>query len=87
MTSTAITQIGTTGFVFNRKSVMTLFISIEITTLGATTHTTNTAFFFEDASGTIFSTTIITTAGAESAIGTSTTVGYYRTRGHVNIEN
>lgn len=85
--SLAILQIGLLGFVFNRKSVILLFISIEILLLGATLHLLNTAFFFEDASGLIFSLLIILLAGAESAIGLSLLVGYYRLRGHVNIEN
>nr|YP_009029687.1 NADH dehydrogenase subunit 4L [Magnusiomyces tetraspermus]AHY04941.1 NADH dehydrogenase subunit 4L [Magnusiomyces tetraspermus] len=79
--------IGFTGFVFNRKSMITTFISIEIMTTSTTTNITNTAFAFEDVDGTVFSIIIIIIAGAESAIGTSITVSYYRLRGNVSIEN
>nr|YP_010178906.1 NADH dehydrogenase subunit 4L [Saprochaete suaveolens]QUV75123.1 NADH dehydrogenase subunit 4L [Saprochaete suaveolens] len=79
--------IGFTGFVFNRKSIITTFISIEIMTTSTTLNITSSAFRFEDVDGTIFSIIIITIAGAESAIGTSITVSYYRLRGNVNIEN
>nr|YP_007317625.2 Nad4L [Magnusiomyces magnusii]AEY71961.2 Nad4L [Magnusiomyces magnusii]AHY04990.1 NADH dehydrogenase subunit 4L [Magnusiomyces magnusii] len=79
--------IGFLGFVFNRKSIILLFISIEIMLLSLTLNILNTAFSFEDVDGLIFSIIIIIIAGAESAIGLSILVSYYRLRGNVNIEN
>ena len=55
--------------------------------LSLTLNILNTAFSFEDVDGLIFSIIIIIIAGAESAIGLSILVSYYRLRGNVNIEN
>ena len=79
--------IGFLGFVFNRKSIILLFISIEIMLLSLTLNILNTAFAFEDVDGLVFSIIIIIIAGAESAIGLSILVSYYRLRGNVSIEN
>lgn len=79
--------IGFLGFVFNRKSIILLFISIEIMLLSLTLNILSSAFRFEDVDGLIFSIIIILIAGAESAIGLSILVSYYRLRGNVNIEN
>lgn len=79
--------IGLIGFIFNRKNIILLFISIEIMLLGLTLNILNTAFNLEDINGLIFSVMIIIIAGAESAIGLSILVSYYRLRGNINIEN
>ena len=79
--------IGFLGFVFNRMSIILLFISIEIMLLSLTINILSSAFRFEDVDGLIFSIIIILIAGAESAIGLSILVSYYRLRGNVNIEN
>lgn len=79
--------IGLIGFIFNRKNIILLFISIEIMLLGLTLNILYSAFNFEDINGLIFSVMIIIIAGAESAIGLSILVSYYRLRGNINIEN
>ena len=79
--------IGFLGFVFNRKSIILLFISIEIMLLSLTLSALKSAFIFEDVEGLLFSMLLIIIAGAESAIGLSILVSYYRLRGNVNIEN
>lgn len=55
--------------------------------LSLTLNILSSAFRFEDVDGLIFSIIIILIAGAESAIGLSILVSYYRLRGNVNIEN
>lgn len=84
-TSFIIFIIGLIGFIFNRKNIIFLFISIEIMLLGLTLYILNIAFNFEDINGLIFSIFIIIIAGAESAIGLSILVSYYRLRGHINL--
>lgn len=79
--------IGLIGFIFNRKNIILLFITIEIMLLGLTLNILNTGLNFEDIDGLIFSVMIIIIAGAESAIGLSILVSYYRLRGNINIEN
>lgn len=84
--STIIFIIGLIGFIYNRKNIILLFISIEIMLLGLTLSILNTAINLEDVDGLIYSIIIIIIAGAESAIGLSILVSYYRLRGHINIE-
>ena len=79
--------IGLFGFIFNRNNIILLFISIEIMLLGLTINILNTALINYDVDGLIYGTIIIIIAGAESAIGLSILVSYYRLRGHINIEN
>ena len=79
--------IGLIGFIYNRKNIILLFISIEIMLLGLTLSILNSAMKFEDIDGLIYGIIIIIIAGAESAIGLSILVSYYRLRGHINIEN
>lgn len=55
--------------------------------LGLTLNILSCAFNFDDIDGLIFSLIIIIIAGAESAIGLSILVSYYRLRGHINIDN
>jgi NADH-ubiquinone oxidoreductase chain 4L len=59
--------IGILGFILNRKNIILMIISIEINSFG-----------FNDNSGQIFSIYIISLAGAESVIGLSILVAYYR---------
>jgi NADH-ubiquinone oxidoreductase chain 4L len=79
--------IGLFGFIFNRNNIILLFISIEIMLLGLTINILNTALINYDVDGLIYGIIIIIIAGAESAIGLSILVSYYRLRGHINIEN
>jgi NADH-ubiquinone oxidoreductase chain 4L len=79
--------IGLFGFIFNRNNIILLFISIEIMLLGLTISILNTALINYDVDGLIYGIIIIIIAGAESAIGLSILVSYYRLRGHINIEN
>lgn len=78
--------IGLIGFIYNRKNIILLFISIEIMLLGLTLSILKSAISFEDVDGLIYGIIIIIIAGAESAIGLSILVSYYRLRGHINIE-
>ena len=55
--------------------------------LGLTINILNTALINYDVDGLIYGIIIIIIAGAESAIGLSILVSYYRLRGHINIEN
>lgn len=78
--------VGLIGFIYNRKNIILLFISIEIMLLGLTLNILKSAISFEDIDGLIYGIIIIIIAGAESAIGLSILVSYYRLRGHINIE-
>ena len=79
--------IGLFCFIFNLNNIILLFILIEIMLLGLTINILNTALINYDVDGLIYGIIIIIIAGAESAIGLSILVSYYRLRGHINIEN
>nr|YP_009029660.1 NADH dehydrogenase subunit 4L [Magnusiomyces ingens]YP_010180080.1 NADH dehydrogenase subunit 4L [Saprochaete ingens]AHY04914.1 NADH dehydrogenase subunit 4L [Magnusiomyces ingens]QUX32924.1 NADH dehydrogenase subunit 4L [Magnusiomyces ingens]QUX32948.1 NADH dehydrogenase subunit 4L [Saprochaete ingens] len=78
---------GLMGFMFNRKNMMLLFMSMEMMLLGLTLNMLNTAFNLEDMNGLMFSVMMMMMAGAESAMGLSMLVSYYRLRGNMNMEN
>ena len=70
--------IGILGFILNRKNVILMIISIEIMLLAVTFLVLLSSFNFDDNIGQTFSIYIISIAGAESVIGLSILVSYYR---------
>lgn len=73
------------SFVFNRKNIILMLISIEIMLLSGTLIILINSLLFEDVFGQIFSLYIIVIAAAESAIGLGILVSYYRLRGNINV--
>ena len=70
--------IGILGFILNRKNIILLIISIEIMLLAVTLLVLISSFGFDDNIGQTFGVYIIAIAGAESVIGLSILVAYYR---------
>ena len=70
--------IGILGFILNRKNIILMIISIEIMLLAVTVLILISSYTFDDNIGQTFSIYIITVAGAESVIGLSILVAYYR---------
>ena len=70
--------IGILGFILNRKNIILLIISIEIMLLAITLLILISAYGFDDNTGQTFGIYIISLAGAESVIGLSILVAYYR---------
>jgi NADH-ubiquinone oxidoreductase chain 4L len=79
--------IGILGFVFNRKNIILMLISIEIMLLSITFLILLSSLSFDDILGQTFSVYVIAIAGAESAIGLGLLVAFYRLRGSIAIEN
>ena len=79
--------IGILGFVLNRKNIILMLISIEIMLLAVTLLILITSYGFNDNIGQTFSIYIISIAGAESVIGLSILVAYYRLRGTISLRN
>lgn len=77
--------IGILGFVFNRKNIILMLISIEIMLLAITFLILVGSLGFDDILGQTFAIYIISIAGAESAIGLGILVAYYRLRGSIVI--
>jgi NADH-ubiquinone oxidoreductase chain 4L len=64
-----------------------MLISIEIMLLSITILILLNSLHFDDSIGQIFGLFIIALAGAESAIGLSILVAYYRLNGHISLTN
>jgi NADH-ubiquinone oxidoreductase chain 4L len=77
--------IGTLGFILNRKNIILMIISIEIMLLAVTLLILISSLQFNDNMGQVFSIYIISIAGAESVIGLSILVAYYRLRGNISL--
>ena len=77
--------IGFIGFILNRKNVILMLISIEIMLFSITILILLNSLHFDDSIGQIFGIFIIALAGAESAIGLSILVAYYRLNGHISL--
>ena len=75
--------IGILGFILNRKNIILMIIAIEIMLLAVTLLVLISSFSFDDGIGQIFSIFIISIAGAESVIGLSILVAFYRLRGNI----
>lgn len=70
-------------FYVSQNNIITLLIAIEILLLTITVKIIYVGSIFNDIESTIFALFIIILAGAESAIGLSLLVSYYRLRGKV----
>ena len=77
--------IGILGFILNRKNIILMIIAIEIMLLAVTLLFLTTSFSFDDNIGQTFGIYIIAVAGAESVIGLSILVAYYRLRGTISL--
>ena len=77
--------IGILGFILNRKNIILMIISIEIMLLAVTILILVSSYTFDDSIGQTFSIYIIAIAGAESVIGLSILVAYYRLRGNISL--
>ena len=77
--------IGVLGFVLNRKNIILMLISIEIMLLASTLLILVGSLSFDDILGQTFAIYIISIAGAESAIGLSILIAFYRLRGSISI--
>lgn len=70
-------------FYVSQNNIITLLISIEILLLTVTVKIIYVGGIYDDIQSTIYAIIIIIIAGAESAIGLSLLVSYYRLRGKV----
>ena len=70
--------IGILGFVFNRKNIILMLISIEIMLLSITFLILVSSINLDDIIGQVYAVYIIVIAGAESAIGLAILVAFYR---------
>ncbi len=79
--------IGILGFILNRKNIILMIISIELMLLSVTLLLLIVSYTIDDNIGQVFSIYIISIAGAESVIGLSILVSYYRLRGTISLQH
>ena len=79
--------VGILGFILNRKNIILILISIEIMLLAVTFLILISSYNLDDNLGQTFSVYIISIAGAESVIGLSIVVAYYRLRGNISLRS
>jgi len=78
--------IGILGFIFNRKNIILMLISLEVMLLAITFLILINSFNIDDIIGQTYGIYIIVIAGAESAIGLAIIVAFYRLRGNITID-
>ena len=79
--------IGIIGFILNRKNIILLLISLEIMLLDITLIFLISSYNFDDNIGQTFGIYIISIAGAESVIGLSILIAYYRLKGSISLRS
>jgi len=84
--SIVIFILGVLGIIINRKNIIILLMSIELILLSINFLLLTTSVFIDDIIGQVFAFYILVVAAAESAIGLSILVAYYRVRGTISIK-
>lgn len=79
--------IGVCGVFANRKSIITILMSIEIMLLAININFVSFSAFLGDLTGQIFTIMILTVAAAEMAIGLAILVVYFRNRGNIDVQD
>jgi NADH-quinone oxidoreductase subunit K len=78
--------LGVLGIIVNRKNIILMLMSIELTLLSVNFLLIVFSVALDDLNGQLFSLFILCVAAAESAIGLSILVGYYKVRGNISVE-
>ncbi len=84
--SAIIFAIGVFGIFFNRRNMIVILLAIELILLSVNINMVAFSSYLGDMTGQIFSIFILTIAAAESAIGLSILVTYFRSRGNIEID-
>jgi len=78
--------IGILGIVVNRKNIIIMLMSIELMLLAINFLLILYSCFLDNLIGQIFALYVLVVAAAESAIGLSILVAYYRVRGTISVK-
>jgi NADH-quinone oxidoreductase subunit K len=78
--------LGIIGIIVNRKNIIILLMSIELMLLSINFLLLSFSWFLDNIHGEIFALYILVVAAAESAIGLSILVAYYRVRGTISVK-
>lgn len=75
------------GFIFNKKNIILMLISIEMMLLAVTIIIIFGSNIHDDIAGQLYSIYIISIAGVESSIGLSILLAFYRLRGSITVDS
>ena len=79
--------LGVFGIFLNRKNVIIILMSIELILLAGNINLVAFSAFLGDLVGQVYALLVLTVAAAETAIGLSILVAYYRNRGSIAVED
>jgi NADH-quinone oxidoreductase subunit K len=87
MLSSLLFVLGVCGIFLNRKSIITLLMSIELMLLAVNINFVAFSVYLGDLTGQIFTMLVLTVAAAEAAIGLAILVVYFRNRGTIDVDD
>lgn len=79
--------IGVFGIFMNRKSIITILMSIELILLAVNINLVAFSAFLNDLVGQVFALFVLTVAAAETAIGLAILVVFFRNRGSIAVDD
>ena len=77
--------IGVMGIFLNRKTIISVLMSIEIMLLAVNISFVSFSLYLQDVAGQIFSIFVLAIAGAEAAIALAILVVYFHNKGNIEI--
>ena len=84
---TTLFLIGVLGIVLYRKNILIILMSVELMLLAVNINFVVFSVYLDDLIGQMFALFILTVAAAESAIGLSILVAYYKVRTSIAVES
>ena len=85
--SAIIFVIGVTGLLINKKSIITILMSIELMLLAVNINFVAFSVHLHDLVGQVFTLFILTVAAAEAAIGLAILVAFFRNAKTIHVED
>lgn len=85
--SSLVFLLGILGILLNRRSLITILLSIELMFLSVNINMVAFSHFLGDLTGQVFSVFILTIAAAESAIGLAILMVYFRNRSTIKVDD
>ena len=79
--------VGVTGLFINRKSIITILMSVELMLLAVNINFVAFSSYLGDLVGQVFTVFILTVAAAEAAIGLAILVVFYRNTKTIHVED
>lgn len=85
--SAIIFVIGVCGLFINKKSIITILMSVELILLSVNINFVAFSVYLQDLVGQVFTVFILTVAAAEAAIGLAILVAFYRNTKTIHVED